>query len=243
MSDVKSRATLWRARRWWRSVSPSAQPTPSALAGHVRARIAALDDAWEERCTETSELVTGFVDDLDTLDLGPPKGERFLSIAQKLRWRELRALLISHVATEVVARVRREAEPLLDELERVQPSDHSRALSVGDLPAFDRMSAELYPDDLVPAVYQALVDAIDRREPGPVDSLIAIHGLPGVDGELQSLLKADRSTTGSRLERSLSLRPNGVPRVVLDLVGVEPMIELMMQHEAVDLGGVDPDGD
>lgn len=226
----------WRAERWWRSVAPALQASPTNVSEHVRTSLSELDAAWEQRCTETSELVTGFVAALEPEQLGASDSERFLRIAEKHRWRELRALLVSHLATEIVTRMEAAAEPLLDELERVQLFGHQPALMAGDLPGFHRTCVSLGPDLVIPGAYGSLVEAIDARSVDTVDAYLEAREIPPVDGELRTLLESDEDASAHRLVRALSLRAAPQSRVVVDLMGVEPMVELTAHHEPMDVG-------
>lgn len=195
-----------------------------------------LDQRWDDRCTETSELVTGFLAAIDPDDLAERDDESVDRMAEKLRWRELRALLVSHLATEVVTRAEAEARPLLDELERVDLFDHREALTSGDLPSFDRACDRALPRALIPDAYQALVEAIDTRSPAPVDEFLGSQDLPAIDAELRSLLEADDGSTRRRFERSLVLRKSPTPRVVVDMSGSDAVIDLTESHDPVDVG-------
>ncbi len=231
---ARPRVERWRSQRWWRSVAPALRPTSTNVADHVRATLSDLDAAWEQRCTETSELVTGFIGALEPEQLGSSDSERFLRIAEKHRWRELRALLVSHLATEIVTRMEVAAQPLLDELERVQLFGHQPALMAGDLPDFHRTCMGLAPEMVIPGAYESLVKAIDARSTDSVDAYLQTHEISSVDGELRTLLESDDEASALRLVRALRTAPQS--RVVVDLVGVEPMIELAEHHEPVDLG-------
>ncbi len=236
IESVRPPVERWRSQRWWRSVSPALRPSATNVAEHVQTTLSDLDAAWEQRCTETSELVTGFVAALEPDQLGPSDNERFLQIAEKHRWRELRALLVSHLATEIVTRMEVAARPLLDELERIQLFGHRPALMAGDLPDFHRTCMSLAPEMVIPGAYETLVKAIDARSADTVDAYLQIHEIPSVDGELRTLLESDVEASAHRLVRALSLRATPQSRVVVDLVGVEPMIELADHHEPVDMG-------
>lgn len=217
---------LRSARRWWRSVSRTLQPTAPVLVDHVHGRVAGLSEAWDRKCGETSDLVTVFVGSLHADDLTDPSVEQFLRVAEKLRWRELRALLVSHMAAEIVDRAEQAARPLLDELERISLFEHRSALLAGDLAGFDAMCSRSMPAEVIPAAYGALVRAIDERRSTPVDTFLGELHLPPVDDELTSLLNGDRAAVVRRLEQALAVRARSPERTVLDISSGEPVLEL-----------------
>lgn len=217
---------LRSARRWWRSVSRTLQPTAPVLVEHVNGRVAELSEAWDRKCAETSDLVTVFAGSLHADDLTGPSTEQFLRVAEKLRWRELRALLVSHMAAEIVDRAEEAARPLLDELERISLFEHRPALLAGDLAGFDATCSQWMPAAVIPAAYGALVRAIDEQRSTPVDTLLGELHLPPVDDELKSLLNGDRSAVVRRLEQAMAVRARSPERVVVDISSGEPVVEL-----------------
>jgi hypothetical protein len=193
-----------------------------------------LGDAWDRKCTETSELVTSFVASLRTADLGDSGSEQRVRVAEKLRWRELRALLVSHLATEIMERAWESARPLLDELERISLFEHRQALLAGDLPAFDRFCDQSMPTEVIAGAYSALVRAIDEGSAVPVDTFLEDMSLPPVDDELRGLLDGDVDAAMGRLDQALSVRPRLIPNpgvLTVDITTGEPVVEVPVGAE------------
>lgn len=211
----------WRHVRWWRSVSPVLQHNARNLTDFVEGRIAEVDDAWDERFEDASDRLQAFVAGLDRGQLGDPSNGTFTNVAEKFRHRELRALLIAHLATEMVSTVRARAKPLLDALEALDPDDHNAALGVGDLKGFDEFTAGLMPDGIVASATLAVDESVRSRSMRPVDDLLTDIGVSRVDDEFRNLLSFDSAAVAKRLERELARRTT-----TIDLRGDDPEIQL-----------------
>jgi hypothetical protein len=228
-AGISEPANLRAARRWWRTVSRTMQPTAPVLSTHIASRVSGLAEAWDEKCTETSDLVTVFVAGLSADELGDHSADRFGRVAEKLRWRELRALLVSHLASEITENAQKSAQPLIDELERIGLFDHRPALLAGDLAGFDHMCTSRMPALVVPGAYSALVRAIDEGRAAPVDSFLDGVGVMPVDQELRTLLNGDQTAIARRLDQALAVRRKPVPgpaRVVLDISADDRGVEV-----------------
>jgi hypothetical protein len=220
-NDRMSAIERWRRVRWWRGVSPVLQHNPSNLTDFIERRIDELDAAWDERFEEASERLDAFVTGLDRDQLGDRTAGTFVKVAEKFRRRELRALLMAHLATEMVAKSKARAEPLLAALAAMDPDDHRAALAAGDLPAFDHFTTSLFPNGTVAAAGWAVDEAVESRSMQAVDSLITEIGVARVDDEFRNLLSFDADAVANRLERELQRRTT-----TIDLRGDEPAIHL-----------------
>jgi hypothetical protein len=211
----------WRRVRWWRGISPVLQHNPTNLVAFIEGRIDELDEAWDRRFEEASERLDSFVTGLERDQLGAPTDETFGKVAEKFRRRELRALLMAHLATEVVAKAQARAKPMLDALEAMDPDDHRSALAVGDLPAFDEFTKTLLPNGTVAAAGWAVDESAQSRSMRAVDDLIADIGVARVDDEFRNLLSFASDAVAHRLESELARRTT-----TIDLRGDEPEIQL-----------------
>jgi hypothetical protein len=211
----------WRRVRWWRTISPVLQHNPVNVVAFIEHRIQELDAAWDERFEEVSDRLNAFVIQLERDQLGAPTDHTFAKVAEKFRRRELRAMLVAHLATEMSTKVRARAKPMLDALEALDRDDHKAALLVGDLPSFDEFTRNLFPNGTVAAAGWAVDEAVESRSMNTVDSLIADIGVARIDDEFRNLLSFDSTAVALRLERELARRTT-----TIDLRSDEPQIHL-----------------
>lgn len=222
MTDERQRVLeRWKTIRWWRTVSTVLQHNAVNLTEFVRGRIDQLDEAWEARFEEAAERLTSFVAGLGREQLGTTSDATFLRVAEKYRRRELRAMVMAHLATEMVAKARARAAPILEALAELDPDDHRAALAVGDLPGFDESTRSLLPNGIASAAAGAVDEAVESRSTAPVDELMARIGVSRVDNEFRNLLAFDEATVAHRLEQAIALRST-----TIDLRGDEPVVRL-----------------
>lgn len=210
-----------KAVRWWRSISGVLQHNANNLRTFILDRVEELDAAWDVRFEEASDRLSSFVTALERDQMGAPTDSTFLKVAEKFRRRELRALLIAHLAAEAVATAQARARPILDALAELDPDDCAAALGVGDLAGFDDFSRALFPDRIVSSVGQAVDEAVEIRSMGPVDAATARAGLSRVDDEFRNLLAFDGAAVAYRLEQEISRRTT-----TIDLRGDNPLVRL-----------------